>query len=147
MLSAAERKYSTVEKEALDCVFAVEKWRPYLWGHHFTLRTDHKALTTLLATKGIGHAGMRVARWSARLLRFSYDIEYCPGVQNQAADCLSRIPLPVTTEHIEEPEMVAAVFSGLQSVSMEDFTKASESCPKLGLLRMQILKGHITRRM
>lgn len=121
-------------------MFAEEKWCPYLWGHHFTLRTDHKALTTLLATKGIGCAGIRVARWSARLLCFSYDIEYRPGAQNQAADCLSRIPLPVTIEHIEEPEMVAAIFAGLHSVSMEDFTKASESCSELRLLRTQILK-------
>lgn len=86
MLSTAEIKYSTVGKEALACVFAVEKWCPHLWGHHFTLRIDHKALTTLLATKGNGHAGMRVARWSARLLCFSYDIEYCSGAQNQAVN-------------------------------------------------------------
>lgn len=94
----------------------------------------------MLATKGIGRAGMRVARWSVQLLCFLYDIEYRPGAQNQAADCLSRLPLPVTTEDIEEPEMVAAVFAGLHSVSMEDFTIASESCPELWLLRTQILK-------
>ncbi|KAL7889552.1 hypothetical protein AOLI_G00018100 [Acnodon oligacanthus] len=63
-LYAAERKYSVVEKEALACVWAVERWRSYLWRHRVTLRKDHQALTTLLTTKGIGHAGMRIARWS-----------------------------------------------------------------------------------
>ena len=66
-LNPAERKYSIVEKEALACVWAAEKWRTSLWGTRFTLRTDHRALTTLLATKGLGRAGMRIVRWSARL--------------------------------------------------------------------------------
>ncbi len=56
----------------------IEKWQPYLWGQDFTLRTDHRAFTTLLATKGIGRAGMRVARWSARLLCYTYDVVYRP---------------------------------------------------------------------
>lgn len=137
-LTTAERKYSTVEKEALACVWAVEKWRSYLWGQRFTLRTDHQALTTLLATKGIGRAGMRVARWSARLLCFTYGMEYKPGSQNQTADCLSRLPLPANTAAVEEPEMVASV---LPALSVSDFTSSSAQCPELTLLRAQIQKG------
>ncbi|KAL1259103.1 hypothetical protein QQF64_009680 [Cirrhinus molitorella] len=86
-LTAAERNYSTVEKEALACVWAVEKWRPYLWGQHFVLRTDHRALTTLLATKGIGRAGMRVARWSARLLTLYTDLEVLTMLQIVCHGC------------------------------------------------------------
>ena len=97
-LTVTERKYSIVEKEALACVWATEKWRTYLWGHRFTLRTDHQALTTLLTTKGIGRAGMRVARWSACLLYFDYDIVYRPGSQNDTADCLSRLPMPLPAD-------------------------------------------------
>jgi len=81
----AERKYSRVEKkEAL----ASKETAFFLVGTSL-YATNSKALTTLLATKGIGRAGMRVVRWSARLLGFSYDIVYRPG---------------------------AAVFSGLPSV-------------------------------
>ncbi|CAM5128920.1 unnamed protein product [Eretmochelys imbricata] len=55
-LSNAKRKYSTVEKEALACVWATEKWRTYLWGRTFKLRTDHSPLMMLLTTKGLGRA-------------------------------------------------------------------------------------------
>ncbi|KAL0190178.1 hypothetical protein M9458_012876 [Cirrhinus mrigala] len=50
-LSSAERKYSTIEREALACVWAIEKWRTYLWGRKFLLRTDHQALTVLFSSK------------------------------------------------------------------------------------------------
>lgn len=91
-LTDAEKKNSIVEKEALACVWATEKWRTYVWGHRYTLRTDHQALTTLLTTKGMGRAGMRIACWAARLLCFDYDVIYRPVSQNHTADCLSRLP-------------------------------------------------------
>ncbi len=50
------------------CVWAVEKWRTYLWDRKFTLRRDHQALTMLLTTKGTDRAGMRIALWAARFV-------------------------------------------------------------------------------
>ncbi|KAF7649553.1 hypothetical protein LDENG_00139450 [Lucifuga dentata] len=109
-LTQAERNYSTVEKEALGCVWATEKWRTYLWGRHFTLRTDHSPLTMLLASKGQGRAGMRIARWSSRLLSFNYDIQYKPSRENVTADCLSQLPLPSS-----EPSLVDDIEMALTS--------------------------------
>uniref|UniRef100_A0A1A8N061 Gypsy retrotransposon integrase-like protein 1 n=4 Tax=Nothobranchius TaxID=28779 RepID=A0A1A8N061_9TELE len=142
-LSTAERKYSVVEKEALACVWAVEKWRTFLWGTRFTLRTDHQALTTLLSTKGLGRAGMRIARWSARLLCFSYDVIYRAGVHNHTADGLSRLPLPLDAkaEDITEPDMVALLETDLRALSVSDFDAASGACPELDALRAQIKGG------
>ena len=46
-LLAAERKYTTTEKELLSIVFAVGKFRTYILGNRTIIRTDHKALSFL----------------------------------------------------------------------------------------------------
>lgn len=102
-LSPAKRNYSTVEREVLACVWAVERWRTHLWGCRFVL------LTTLLTSKGSGHAGLRIGKWSARLLFFMSEVTYCPGRQNVTADCLSRLPLTASHEAADEPDMAVAV--------------------------------------
>lgn len=146
-LSDAERKYSIVEKEALACVWAAEKWRTWLWGRRFLLRTDHQALTTLLTTKGNNRAGLRIARWSARLLEFDYDVQYRKGTLNPVADCLSRLPLPETdTAYAEEIESVAAILTDVSAVSEEDFRSQCNDCPVLTKLRAQIQKGWPSRK-
>ncbi len=142
-LTLAEQKYSTVEKEALACVWAVEKWRTYLWGHKFTLRTDHQALTTLLTTKGTDRAGTHIARLAARLLCFIYSVEYHVGSGNHTADCLSRLPLPLASdaELDTEPEFVALVSTGPIAIPQDEFAAASACCPELSALRSQIVCG------
>lgn len=45
-LTSSERNYSIIKKEALACVWAAERWRMYLWGRHFSLRTDQSHFTT-----------------------------------------------------------------------------------------------------
>ena len=118
MLTESERKYSLGQKEALGCVWTTEKWRTHLWSRHFTLRTDHSPLTTLLSRKGLGKAGMCVARWSARLLSFNYDIQYKPGSENVSADCLTRLPLPTSEPSLEDDEVVT-LMSTLTALAAE----------------------------
>jgi len=67
VLTAAERKYSTYEKECLAVLFRCEKCRPYLEHKEFLLHCDNLALCWLLRkTKDVG----RMGRWILRLAPF-----------------------------------------------------------------------------
>ena len=98
-LSEAMKKYSVSEKEAFACVFASEHWDLYLCGRPFVLRTDHQALLTLLNSLGSGHRPLRLHRWFARLLRYTFRVElFVAGSSKKVAEFLCRStqsPLPV----------------------------------------------------
>ena len=101
-LSVAEKNYSQIEKEGLALVWAVKKLHQYLYGQSFTLRTDHKPLLGLFAeNKPIPPlSAARVQRWALFLAAYNYTLIYREGRLNGNADCLSRLPLPASTEDI-----------------------------------------------
>lgn len=89
-LSSAERNYSTTEREALAIVWALKKFRCYLLGGKFTIKSDHRCLRSLST---IADPSGRVARWLATLAEYELEIEYIEGRKNTVADCLSRSPV------------------------------------------------------
>ncbi|UYV66880.1 hypothetical protein LAZ67_4003210 [Cordylochernes scorpioides] len=139
-LSDAERKYSIVEKEALACVWACEKFRRWVRGLKFTLRTDQFTLTTLLTTKGNNRAGLRIARWSARLMNFDYNIEYKKGRDNVLPDYLSRSSLSSHEDYDGEVELIESINQGMLAISEEEFLRECSLCPEIIALKEQLMK-------
>lgn len=86
-LSKAERNYSTSEREGWAVVWSVKHFKPYIFGMHFTIITDHNALKAL---KDKSSLEGRLMRWAEYLAEFDYDIIYRPGKDNIIPDFLSR---------------------------------------------------------
>jgi hypothetical protein len=66
-LIAAERKWSTTDKEAGALVYGVKKFKHVVWGTHFELLTDHRALQYLESLREHTAKG---ARWNDFLSAF-----------------------------------------------------------------------------
>lgn len=99
-LSQSEKNYSQIEKESLACVFGVKRFLAYIFGHHFTLVTDHKPLITLFnESKAIPtQVSPRILRWALTLATYEYTIKFKTTQQHSNADAMSRLPLTVPAE-------------------------------------------------
>lgn len=87
-LNRHEQNYATIEQEALSIIWAVKHFRPYLFGHHFEILSDHKPLIWLFKAND---PGSRLLRWRLKLEEYNYTISHIPGTKNTVADTLSRL--------------------------------------------------------
>jgi len=66
-------------------VFSIKKWRYYLLGGHFIIRTDQISLKFLLEC----FLSEDQFRWATKLIGYDFEIQYRPGKENSTTDALS----------------------------------------------------------
>ncbi|KAL0810648.1 hypothetical protein ABMA28_010755 [Loxostege sticticalis] len=94
LTQGAESKYHSYELETLAVVKALQHFRHYLVGVHFTVVTDCNALKLTQRKKDLLP---RVARWWVYLQDFDFNLDYRKGSLMSHADYLSRNPVNVCT--------------------------------------------------
>ena len=86
-LQGAQHRYSATELEALAIFKSINYFSHFLFGSHFVVVTDHKALVALLRSRRLNK---RLQGWMLQLEQYDFDIIYRAGRDNLDADALSR---------------------------------------------------------
>ena len=94
-LDSAQSNYTTTEKEFLDVVFALEKFKSYIVGSLVTIFTDHAALKYLLSKQD---TKPHLTRWILLCQEFNLTIKDKKGVENVVAAHLSWLVSETTFE-------------------------------------------------
>lgn len=86
--------YSTIEKEALALIWALQFFEVYLTSGTFpvVVYSDHNPLTFLHSLQS---PNQRLIRWTLFLQPYPLDIRHIRGVENVLADALSRAPCEI----------------------------------------------------
>lgn len=90
-----EKNKPTIEKELLAIYFAIQYYRPYLFGRKFIVKSDHRPLVHLFTMKD---PSSRLTRIRLSLEEYNFEVQYIPGKENVAADALSRIDIEMLKE-------------------------------------------------
>ena len=86
-LKSHEQNYLTYDLELAAVIFALKKWRHYLYGMTFEVYTDHKSLKYLFSQKELN---LRQRRWMEFLKDYDCTINYHPEKANVVTDVLTR---------------------------------------------------------
>ena len=156
--TSAQSRYPTIERETLAIVWGIQHFRPYLFGRHFKVITDHNPLKWLFSLKDPND---RMVSWQEKLRAYDFDVEHRSGVLHGNADGLSRSfpePTPVATVSLQLNSLdlsnfapaqqaddycsrIIKVLQGDSSVQMPAFTYVSQFLLKDGLLYRRTCRG------
>ena len=87
-LSATQTRWSTIEREAFAVIWALKKFRPWIFLSKIVVFSDDNPLSFLTEA---APKSAKLTRWALALQEYNIDFRYRAGRRNAAADFLSRI--------------------------------------------------------
>jgi hypothetical protein len=87
-LTPTQRNWAIIEKEAYAAIWALQRFRHWLFASKITLFSDHNPLSYLCES---APKSAKLMRWYLALQEYSVNFCYRSGKSNGAADCLSRM--------------------------------------------------------
>lgn len=147
-LTSAEMNYSQVDREALAIVFGANHFFQYLFGREFLLQTDNSALTRIFhpSSKLPPMTAGRLLRYAVFLNGFDYKIKFKKGIDNQNVDCLSRAPVPATSDtydillnkEVHELNLVSVAAISTLLLTPDNIAKETSADPELLALKEKL---------
>jgi len=116
-----ERSYFIYDKEMLAIMHALAKFRQYLVGNQFRVKTDHNSLRHFMGQQGLNE---RQQRWVNKVQAYDFDIEYVRGKYNVVVHALSRIPTGLS---------LMSIYHDWKAQLLVEYSKDRQTC--------EILKG------
>ena len=98
-LSKEENNYTTTEREGLEMVYPLQKFRHYLLGSHFKMFTDHSALKYLVNKPILGG---NICIWLLLFQEYDFEIVVKPRTLNAGPGHLSRLQTGEEPTNIED---------------------------------------------
>ncbi|KAL5011242.1 hypothetical protein ScPMuIL_011676 [Solemya velum] len=129
-LGPAQMKYCVTRKELLAVVVFTDKFKHYLLGRKFLLRTDHGSLTWLYRFKS---PQGQLARWLEQLSQYDIIFQHRRGKDHNNADAMSRYP----SENNYRQDNV----HWLEGYSFQEISKEQQEDPILKILHVWAVSG------
>lgn len=86
--SRSNERRSITERECLAVIWAVARFRPYLWGRRFTHITECPTLIWHFKNQNLS---AKLHRWALHLMDVDVDLQWRPDTNHQAPAALSRL--------------------------------------------------------
>lgn len=119
-----EKNKPVIEKELVAIHWAVNIFKPYVYGTKFLIKTDHRPLVFLFNLK---NPTSRLARIRLDLQEYDFDVEFVKGTSNVCADALSRVNIQDLKDKYEQVLNLVQMFVVTRSMTKNQLQQTSSS--------------------